>query len=362
MQGKELITPQQMLQDNHSEAAGQNMQQIIELREKGELMVIHGCSDARIVLPNNVYQVRTIAGTGPRSPWTRILNYEKARGVIILDHFDCGGIKAHAQLPENIEDEDTALGFVKDHVWSDDPVVQSILTGSWTASRTQKPVMSAVQNHLDGVVYAQAVYRNGDQTEHKTIPTYKLMPNRYVQEEIYGSEVPQLRGSLIPPSFAFVLAEIRDRVESLRSVSPDFAEQQAVQDPQVVAVTTNIKPLSARFPALFNEPNTVFQVSLKRQSLEDEGALETRDVREAFRQVHYPLSYAIENNHQSQPGRAPFASTRVLYLETGDMRDSIRLAKQARRRPVVQQWLELPGRTIIVAEAIAGKVTEIEVV
>ncbi len=353
-----LINPQSMLQDNHSEFAGRKIDKILELRANGQLMVVWGCSDARLILPDDVYQVRTIAGTGPRSPWANLLNYDRSSGVVIMDHLYCGGIQAKAQLPETLADEDTALGFVKDHVWAVDPIVQSILTGSWTASRTKRSVMSAVQNPLDGKVYPQGIFNNGSQTEHKTLPTYKLMPKRYVPEELYGEKVPLLSGDLIPESFTQVLKRIKGKVELLRLTSPEIFALQPIQDPEVVAVTTNLKPLSARFPALFGEPNTVFQVSLRRQSLDEEGDLKTKDVTEALKQVQYPISHTIE--HKDKQGRAPFKSVTTLYLETGDMKVSQGLARQAEKKPWVQEWLELPGRTIIVAEVIKGRITQIE--
>ncbi|EKD90631.1 MAG: hypothetical protein ACD_30C00112G0072 [uncultured bacterium] len=355
---KELLNPQQLLNDHYSAEAEQNIERILELRAKGELEVIWSCSDARLILPDDVYQVKTISGTGPRSPWAKLLNYDRTLGVIVMDHFDCGGIQARSQLPEKIADEDTALGFVRDHVWANDPIIQSILTGSWTASRTKRTVVSVVQNHLDGSVYPQGVFNNGSQTEHKTIPTYKLMPEEYLPEGLYGDEIPQLDESFIPSSAAHILNKIAKKVEFIRTKYPEVMDLQPVQDPEVIAITTNLKPLSARFPKHFSKPNTVFQVSLARQSFDNEGELSTDDVREAFRQIHYPISYSLE--HSSLAEEAPFKSTRVLYIETGDMKVSLGLAKQAQRRLWVQEWLELPDRTIIAAEAIKGKIREIE--
>lgn len=349
------VTLEGLIRDNYSEAAGQNIERIHSIRTKGQLTVVWGCSDARLILPDDVYQVRTIAGTGPRSSWASLLNYEKTQGTLVMDHLYCGGIQARAGLPEKI-DEDSVAQFVMEHVWADDPIVQSILTGSWTASRTQRSVMSAIQNPMDGSVYPQGVFNNGSQTEHKTIPTYKLMPDRYVPEKIYGDEIPQLNQSLIPESFVRVLKAISEKVSRIKSTKPDIFENQPIQNPEVVAITTNLKPLSARFPELFGNPNTVFQVSLKRQQLDEE--VETRDIAEAFRQVNYPISQSVDNSRQD--ALAPFRSTRVLYLETGDMRVSMRLARQAIRRRWIQEWLKLPDRTIVAAEAIKGKIQQIK--
>ncbi len=356
---KEPINPQHLLEDNYSDKAGENIEKILQLRKEGQLILLMGCSDARLILPDDVYQIRTISATGPRSPWEKPLNYGRTAGVIIMDHLYCGGLLAKAQLPENILDDDTALGFVKDHVWTDDPIVQSILTGSWTASRTQKPVLSAVQNPYDGSVYIQGAFNNGEQTEHKTIPTYKLM-QRYIKEKLYGDEIPQLRPDLVLSIFSNILGRLPEKVKLIAESVGDLTTYQGTQDPEVVAVTSNLKALSARFPALFGLSNTVFQVSLRRQSLDIEGELETNDVREVFRQIHYPLSHCIENNKSE--GRLPFKSTRVLYLETGDMKDSLRLAHRVKRRREVQEWLDLPGRVIIAAQAVRGRIQQIELV
>lgn len=132
---------------------------------------------------------------------------------------------------------------------------------------------------------------------------------------------------------------------------------------EFVALSDNLKPLSVRFPGLFGESNQVFQVSLSRQPFsETEGDLANTDsdnkvVDDAFKQVNYPISHCIE--HQDKPGSA-FRNARVLYIETGKMEVSNRLAKQIMKRQWMQEWLKLPGREVIIAAVIAGHIQKID--
>lgn len=349
------LTTERLLSDNYSKEATVLIERWRRARDAGELFVVGACSDARLILPDMSYQIRTISATGPRSPWHKAFQYDRVQGIFIIDHFDCGGLAAKATISGQEVAGKGALGYVRDHVWHTDPIYQSILTASWTASRTHKPVLAVVQDHLNGDLYIQGSFNNADQTEYKTIPTYLLM-SEYINEDIYRNGRPRLKEGLVAPIFKPCLEEITEKATGLLEYDSDFRHRQLVQDMEFVGLSDNLKPMSVRSPGLFREPNRLFQVSLRRQSL-DETDLDNEDVRYAFRQIHYPISHCIEN--QGKPHSA-FQSTRVLYIETGKMEVSERLAKQAMRRSWVREWLELPSREIIIAEVIAGRIQRID--
>lgn len=350
-----MTTTERMLADNYSAEATVKIEQWRAARDAGQLVVVGACSDSRLFLPDMAYHIRTISASGPRSPWHGAFNYGKVRGILILDHFDCGGLKAKEAISDKEVVDETAMGYVRDHVWHTDPVIQSILTASWTASRTHKPVLAVVQDHHDGSLYVQGLFNDADQTENKTIPTYQLM-SKYIKEDIYKNGRPQLNPSLVSSVFKRYLAAIPEKAASLIEKFPELRQSQSVQNMEFVCLSNNLKPLSVRFPGLFGQPNTVFQVSLERRSV-DEAEHGNQAVNEAFKQVHYPILHCVEN--QGKPNSA-FRDARVLYIENEKMEFSDRLAKQAMRRPWVRNWLELPGREIIISEVVSGRIQRID--
>lgn len=355
MSTEHLSTIDRLKKDNSSDRAGEKIALWRKAREGGQLFVVCACSDARLILPEMAYHVRTISATGPRSSWHNVFNYEKTQGIAIIDHFHCGGLGAKADIEKRTlpENEEESSEYVRDHVWATDPVVQSILTGSWTASRTHKAVLATVQDHHDGMLYIQGSFRNDSQTEHKTIPTYLLM-NPYISEDIYKNGRPQLREHLVPGVFHPVLGMIETASQALAVKYDDFAERQIVQNPEFIVLSTVTKPLAVRFPGLFSEPGHAFQVTLSRPSA---GIEVDTDAKESWQQVHYPIYHSVK---LQDAHNGAFTKSRVLYIETGNMTDSDRLAKQAIKRRWIKEWLELPDREIVIAEVIAGQIRNID--
>lgn len=349
-----LTTTQRLLADNYSPEATDKIEKWRQARVTGKLFVVGACSDARVILPEMAYHIRTISATGPRSAWHGVLNYDKVKGVLIIDHFDCGGLKAKEDITGK-EVEEGALEYVRDHVWATDPVKQSILTASWTASRTHLPVLAIVQDHHDGRLYIQGAFNNADQIEYKTVPTYLLVETE-LKEDIYKNGRPQLKEGLVASVFRSCREEIVQRSKALIVTNPDLVVSQSIQNPEFVSITDELKPALVRFPGLFSRPNTLFQVSLSSRML-DEADLDNKDVNDAFKQIHYPISHCIENQ-----GKHPsaFQSTRVLYIESSKMEVSDKIAKLTLRRNWVKEWLELPNREIIIAEIASGRIQRID--
>lgn len=355
---RSLETINKLKIDNYSDAALARIDEWRCARAQGELYVACACSDARMNLPEMAYHIRTISATGPRSFWHNVFNYEKIKGIAIFDHFSCGGLGVKADIARSPEDgsEIEAKAYVRDHVWHTDPVIQSILTASWTASRTHKAVLAAVQDHHNGKLYIQGVFYNNDQTEHKTVPTYQLMSD-YIHEDIYKNGRPELRDHLIPPLFWPMLEEVEAKSAALLEKYPDFVERQTVQNPEFVVLSTITKPLSIRFPGMFKEPGTAFQVTLRRPDSVTDSELNSVYVSEAWKQVNYPLHHCVAVQNLLS---GAFKDSRVLYIETGKMEDSAKLAQQAIKKSWVIEWLELPQREIVIAEVIAGRIRNID--
>lgn len=350
-----IETNERLLAHNYSSEATDQILEWREARDSGQLCVIFACSDARLILPKFAYHVRTISATGPRSPWEGLLNYSQARGILIFDHFDCGGLRAKSEIEVdhgNIED-DKATGYARDHIWSTDPIRQSILTASWTASRTSKHVLAVVQDHYDGKLYIQGAFNDGNQTEHKTIPTYLLM-SKYIDEDIYKNGRPELNFHLVPSLFHPTLQDVESKASHLLAKYPNFSQMQQVQDPEFIVLSTITKPFEIRFPGL---GGGAFIVNLKRQSSAENSDLGNKDVNEALRQLHYPFSHCVES--QSVEGLAPFKNSKALIIETGKMEDSEKVCRQVLKKDWANDWLRLPDREIIISEVIAGHIHQI---
>lgn len=355
MSAENLTTNQRLMADNDSSPATEKIEKWRQMRDGGKLLVVGACSDARLILPEMAYHIRTISATGPRSAWYEVLNYSQVRGIVIMDHFDCGGLKAKESIAGKEIEEEGALEYVRDHVWATDPVKQSILTASWTASRTHLPVIAVVQDHHDGSLYIQGAFKNADQIEYKTVPTYLLM-EKELKEDIYKRGRPQLKEELVPSVFSPTRREITERALTLVNNNVVFTESQSIQLPEFVSITDELKPAMIRFPKVFGCPNTLFQVSLSTRML-NEADLDNKDVNDAFQQIHYPISHCVEAQGQSS---AAFQNTRVLYIETAKMEVSDKIAKLALRRNWIRGWLELPNREIVIAEISAGRIQNID--
>lgn len=347
--------------DNRSDLAKDQIREWQNRRDNTEGMVlIAACSDSRLILPRHAFVIRTVSAAGDRNPWFRALNYDKVTGIITVGHMRCGGVDTLVGIEEGRISvvEGKATSFVKDYVSQGDPVRHALDLASETAANTHKLVLGVVQDHHDGSIYPQGVYNNSDQVKVESVPSHLLMNKR---KDIYAGGMPQLKDGLIPLAFRPSLDEIQENAVGLLVKYSDFREKQLVQDPPFVVITNQLKPLELRSPLVFGEPGTAFQVSLWRQMFEEaDKHTKNKGVHEALRQVDYALSHCVEHNRPPYLGRErlAFKGTRVLYIETGSMDDSRKIASQA--KDLNEDWLDLPGREIIYAEVVAGHIRDID--
>lgn len=242
-----------------------------------------------------------------------------------------------------------------------DPVIHAIERGSLIAGKTHKLVLATTQVHTDGSTFAQGVFENGSQTEHKTVPTNILTASAIKKEKylraVYSQGIPQLQDELVPAIFKPVLDEISQRSTDLLTKYPDFKNKQEVQDPEFVLLTDLIKPTELWLPTEATDPGHFFTVSFRRQSLQKEAILNKQSKEDAFRQINYPLSHCLESNHHNH---LAFRNTRVLLIATGSLDDSLQIADEARDFDWVQEFLRLPGRELIASQVAKGKIEEMK--
>jgi hypothetical protein len=385
-----FITPEALIEDNHSALAAENMRRNQEAVLSGKTDTTFTCPDARLIIPNltEAFVVGMIAAGGNRDQF-RILINNRGRSIVNLAHFalprteqavlpisklkGCGGLEVKDLLEHHLingNGEDNAVKYVDEEVDHSDPLVQTALAAYKMAQicDTKKPIIAAAENTLTGDIGILAIFVN----ENGTIkPLYKpgfdpalMYPENYDAQRIYQDGIPFIDPETLPDEFkaAYNYVKAQDeKMERMRKWYPDFEETQKVQN-RVKAVlwTTSPRPAHLRFPTLFREPGSLFLVSQARvKDITYEGEYENQIVRvtndaraQGLEQVNYPISEAVK--HVNEPNKA-FFGTNTLIIEASDIETAVRNQNEFLNKPWAQEWLQkTPGAQIITLETRGG--------
>ncbi len=151
----------------------------------------------------------------------------------------------------------------------------------------------------------------------------------------------------------------REHAAELHEKYRDFRKMQKVQNPKVVALSTGIRPLAVTYPEIFSDPNTVFQLSVARDRIDDTSIYISDEILETtFNQAEYPLTHAVAHYGSDEK---PFSKTNSVLIETPYFDQSESLAAKLSEKAWMKNWLSLPNHQIIVAQKKAGIVSQIEV-
>lgn len=368
-----LITPETLLKSNRSEEAEKRLVIWNEARKNGNLTAIFTCADARITaLTLNSMMLRSIAVGGDITPYAELLKSKGIGRIVVITHYDgkmfepgkappgCGGL-AEKEKRNGLQDEqqenDGIAGFVKNNIKHHDALIQAYLKASEIALMTPKPVMAAVQDHRTGITLPVAILLNGGKQVTTALPVGS-MGEKYSPEEIYGlGKIPSLKKDEVSKEFEVIIQEGEKRASRIKSIYPNLAEIQEVQNPPVVALSTSLRPVSVEYPDIFGRPNTVFRVSVPRAKAGDNHTLKIEDIMPCLDQLEYPITHCLKNQKKSD---GAFSGVKIVFIETKDLTKSKDLAQQLRKKPLMQEWLKLPGRQIIVAQTRAGIAQRIE--
>lgn len=371
-----IITAESLLADNQSFWARELNAQWEEKKEKGELWLEWGCGDARfILLYRNAYHLRTITSAGRRMPYRELLRNPATQAIGIGVHYDgeetkdhpgepprgCGGLGLKAALLRG-EAIDTSNGvgqFAERHIWSEDPIIQALISASITARLSQKPVIAYAQDHLDGTLKVVATFLNGGIDTTSAVPWDLVLPGRYNPQRLYANGIPELPLERVPEDFEDYLKEkgILSNVLA-QTYKGDLRGMQKVQNRvDLVVLSSSARPFRLKYPRTGERLGGKFQISLPRERIEGRKIrIRKEDMQDAINQLHYPISEHLKHHGK---GELAFGNDFNLYIETEEWERGLELCAQLRELDWIQDWLQFPEHKIIVGQENDGVVEEI---
>ncbi len=319
---QEVITPWTLIADNYSQAAGQRRKEFATAEANKTLVLVKRCSDARYLLrPNGIITLPAIGAGGPQDPYSQLYEDPSVQGILVLPHVNCGGLNAKENqstngIPEDPRDIDA---YIKAHIFDSDPVIQASKSAWKISLHTKKVVLAAIHNHSNGVNALLIPYLHGK---------------------------PILNGD-IPDYFVDVFRRNTAFVQELRRQYPNLEEMQSVQNPRLLSVSENRRPVDVTLPQTTKRPGSAFRIRIPKSF----------DPTFVIDQAHYPISYSIQNHGQPN---TPFEALGTLMIETRNIDESRRLAKQFMERPWMQEWIQLKGHQILLAQTQEGIIKKID--
>lgn len=373
MQKENMITPQSLLKDNHSIETEKLRKAWQENRKKGQLTAFFTCGDARTLtpLPESSMSIRSIATGGLKDSYGNLVNNRGVKQIVVLDHHDgdtakpgqrpngCGGLAAKEQANGHKDNKvkEGIAEYIEREVKHPDVIIQALLEAEEIAMQTQKPVMAATQDHLTEMIFPIAIFIEGGLQKFTAIHLNDIAGNLYDPTRLYANGIPVLPDNLIPENFKQLLDANRKNVALLAKRYPDLKQKQKVQNPQMVVLSTDIRSMRIRYPQTSQLPGSLFKLNIPRKKEGSHTSINSKDLVRTLNQAQYPIEHALENF--GDPTK-PFYQTNTLFVETGEINLSRRLAQEAIRKPWMKEWLRLPNHQIIIAETKAGVSSVIE--
>lgn len=330
------------------------------------------CSDARLAIPfERSISVRTIATGGPKDPYERLVNSRGVESIVVLAHHGgdtvqpgqkpngCGGLGAKETI-NSITDSKQKTGiyrYLENDVQHPDVIIQAWVSAGRIAEHTNKPVLAATQDHLDGKAYPLAVFLNRGEEIRTKLKMADMLEGQYHPSEIYRYGIPTLSLDKLPEVFQRFMEENLVQVAEAQAKYPDLRERQKVQNPSMVVLSTDIRSMRIRYPTTSQTPGTLFKLNIPREKVGTKINISLEDLERSLDQAQYPIEHAVGNF--GYPAK-PFSKTNKILIETGSMDLSSELARRLTDQSWTQEWLHLPDHYIIVARTQAGRTHSIE--
>jgi hypothetical protein len=374
------VTTEFLIQENQSDKASERINAWNTNRQDGQLIAQKRCGDARTSLTKATRSVdiRYIACGGPNEPFGNLLN---SSGVLMagnFTHYDgeemdryisnptqdrmpitCGGQKAAL---DGVKGHEGIGCYIEHDVEHFDPTIQAVVTAAEAAKTTDKIVFAASQDHLTGKATPLAVFADHGRKSASAIPQaeiYEMLfrPDSYNSRRIYQNGFPTLLPHEMPDQLAEFFASNSSQINEMSQRFPDLSERLKVQDPGLVVLSTDIRPVVVRYPGL-EAPGSFFELRVPRTKVNGTDVqIDVAELERVLYQAEYPITHATHN--ADQQGQ-PFASTKQLLIETRDMTKSQHLAEVISKKPWMQKWLQLGDTEILTAQTVGGKLQEIE--
>lgn len=361
-----LIDSEHLIKDNHSQAAEKARSDQDELKKKGKQTAAYRCGDARGKAPRRTVVWGSLAAS--QIPTARLASDRGIGNSLVMPHMDleelqekgnpvtCGALIAKSEIGDEHHEHGT-LAYVSERVQFPDPVLQAVWMAIRIANLSGKPVLAAIQNHLDydlfpvGLIDPQRSIANADPRVLEALSDRKYNSRKWTPIIYRDNLIPVIDQSFLP-DFALELIEQNNReAEELQIKYPDLRDLQKIQRPRMVMLSTDIRSARVRYPVIASVPGSIFRVHVAREKVEGKPRISTEDLSESVKQLHYPISHAVGNYNDSNK---PFPNTDRLIIETGDFELSMKLAMDLQKEEWMDQWLSLPDRRIIALQTQGG--------
>lgn len=332
----------------------------------GSLIGVEGCGDARAILPlpEMSVPIRSISTAGPKD--YGIFRDTKIKYAVVVTHISgdtlevgkmptgCGGLTAKLSV-EELSNEGIG-SYIKNNIVHPDPIVQALVTANRIVKESGKPTLAAVQDHLTTKLYPIAVFSTP--IDYKSYVDLVGLMVKYDPEQIYANLIPTLKDSDIPDVFKEYLEAANSQMRTLLMNYANFKENQRVQNPRMVVLSTEPRSMRLRYPTTSSRPGFAFKLHVPRQRLESGRIAINPEVLEGIvKQAQYPFEHSADHNNHPEKD---FSKTDIFLVETGDIDVSNQIVKRLAQEKWMQKWLSQKDHEIWIGETNEGITSRIE--
>lgn len=363
---EKTLDPTLLQMENRSKRANFLIGRWYELKGMRDLMVVHGCDDARVgdgvrVFDNpGIISLRSIAAAsvygGNEDFFNWVYGHSSARAIVVAGHYDgsiytpgsepmgCGGLKEKKKMADEAEPAHhsrkttSVVDYVRNLIIHHDPLKQSVVSALRIADAFDKPVVAGLIDHSNLAFKPVLIIDHKGQSIRTAVSLEKLFTPG--NQALYENGIPELDFDLSNPDWLFSLREGNQKA------SQRVPSGQKTQNPHTVVISTEIRPVSIRYPETFGATNTNFCVTLPYVKPTG-GVIGFTDL--AVSQSLAQAEYALLNAISAEEGQA-FSSTRNVLIETPDLDLSRGLAGMFADRALTRQWLDKKRGNIIVSQ------------
>ncbi len=367
------LTSELFLADNQSAEAEENIDIFRANRDVGNLIAVFPCGDARQRLPiRSSLHVRSLGCGCPKQDYEDLLADRRLKGAMPLSHYNGGLLKEEllneeytcgARKVKSLQQKGLVTsfqgvqGFVARNVHHPNLVYQTLYAAFDISHYTDKLVLASCQDHTNGKITPMAVIRGSEIIE-KSAGLQPYLEGDAPSFEEGKIELPTLTDSQIPAEFEQPLAESREQEKELELKYPDRKAFLIAQMPEIILLSTLVKPPATRYPGLYGIPGYYFQVGSPRLDLDYATLPTNSELHTLADQAEYPVSHAVKNYGVDG---ADFSTSRTFKIETGSMTASEQIAQYViTTKNWMRQFRQFPDTQIIIAEAVSGHARKIE--
>ncbi len=369
-----------LIKDNQSPIAENFLNRWNEDLYVQNISVILGCSEPRLIVPSTgIAMMRSIGATALPELYDSVLNEQfNPRAVIVMTHHDgetvkphqmpkgCGGLGAKAMQGSH-EDEphkklEYSASYIDKYIIHSDPFIHGLYTGHEIAERSRRPTLVVTQDHRTGTLYPLASFipsLGKDLIVRSAIPLRSGFEGRYNPSEIYRNGIPHLTEKEIPYEFGVFMRRHNLFAEQVRKSHPNLYTTQKMINPSIVALTTELRSMQARFPTVIGvSPNTIFTVTVPRDTKQTKNSytLDLDGMKRVFDQTHYAFAHALEHEGNPQQAFSSLYGKGTLLIEGDNIKQLNEAAEYSLELPYIKEWSKIKGNKIILMETNKGRV------